>query len=302
MNKKIMKILLIYNPKAGGGKALQKLEKVKQLLTTYLIDFELILTNFKGHATEIVANCKLKLYDGIIAAGGDGTFFEVLNGYFNNPVKLDIPIGILPVGTGNSLAKDILLDNNDIESFVALIKKGNKRPIDVIKVNCNDKEFYFANTMGLGFVSDVIVTASRLKFFGKLSYTLAVIYNTIKLKVFPVKMIVDGRELKLDNVFISFSNSKYTGGNYLLAPTAKIDDGLMDLIVVNKLGRINLLKTFPKIFSGEHVKTRFVDTMHAKNIVIETNSVKLLSPDGEIFGTTPAEISCIQGAIHLFME
>ncbi len=295
-----MKILLIFNPQAGGGKASQKLENVKNLFTAAQIDIELILTEYRGHATEIVSKSDLSLYDGLVAAGGDGTFFEVLNGFFRNEGKHDIPLGVLPVGTGNSLAQDIIENNDSLEDFIKLIKNGNTRAIDVIKVKNSSQEFYYANTMGLGYVSDVNITANGIKFFGKIAYTLGVLYHTMKLRTYPVKITYDDQVLNLNNVFISFSNSRYTGGNYFLAPAAKIDDGLIDLIIVNKLSRINLLKTFPKIFTGKHVETRFVDTLKAKNIKIETQSKKFLSPDGEIFGQTPVEISCMANGIRVF--
>jgi diacylglycerol kinase (ATP) len=106
--------------------------------------------------------------------------------------------------------------------------------------------------------------------------------------------------MNMDNVFVIISNSKYTGGDYLIAPRAKIDDGKLDLIILNKLSRINLLKTFPKIFDGSHVDTQFVDYIQAKTIKLETNVPKILSPDGEVCGEFPAEVSCISGAIDLF--
>jgi diacylglycerol kinase (ATP) len=297
-----MKILLIFNPTDGGGKAYNKIEIIKELFISSGVDFDLILTKHKGHATEIVINSNLSNYDGIVAAGGDGTFFEVLNGYFRNINAVDIPFGILPVGTGNSLTRDIIEHNGNLEDFIRLIKDGNTRKIDVAKVKNSKEEFYYANTMGIGYVSDVNITANKIKLFGKLSYTLGVLYHIIKLKTYPVKMTCDDQEISLNNVFISFSNSRYTGGDYLLAPGAKINDGLIDLIIVNKLSRINLLKTFPKIFTGKHVETRFVDTLKAKNIKIETLTNKFLSPDGELFGQTPVEISCIPEAIRVFSQ
>jgi len=297
-----MKILLIYNPQAGGGKASSKIEKVKNMFQTSGIDFDLVVTKYKGHATEIVSDSNLNLYNGLIAAGGDGTFFEVLNGYFKNKQRPDIPLGVLPVGTGNSLTRDITRTAKKTLDFINLIKKENTRSIDVVKVINGTNEFYYANTMGLGFVSDVNITGNRIKYIGKLAYTLGVLYHTITLKSYPLRLIYDEKELNLNNVFISFSNSRYTGGNYLMAPEAKINDGWIDLIIVNKLRKIDLLKTFPKIFSGKHVETRFVETLKAKKIKIETEVSKPLSPDGEIFGQTWAEIICIPNGIRVFSD
>lgn len=297
-----MHIYLIFNPKAGGGKAGDKIDQLKNLLALSGISYKLAVTEYKGHATDLTANLDVSPYDGIVAAGGDGTFFEVLNGYFKNKHRNSMPLGILPMGTGNSLTQDIMEKEHQLENFVRLLKKGYTKPIDVIKVKNSSHDFYYANTMGLGFVSDVNITANRIKFFGKTAYTLGVIYNTIRLRSYPVKITIDNSVHELKNVFISFSNSRYTGGNYLLAPDARIDDGFIDLIIVNKLSRINLLKTFPLIFSGKHVETRFVDTLKGKHVFVETASHKFLSPDGELLGYTPAEITCIPQAIRIFAD
>ena len=295
-----MKVLCIYNPKAGGGKSVKLLEKIKKLFIAYSIDAEFVFTEYSRHATEIVKNTNLSLYQGLVVAGGDGSFFDVLNGYMNKPGRLDTPLGILPIGTGNSLSRDVLDEKNSLEDFVRLIAKGDTRSFDIAKVQAEKEEFYFANMMGFGFITDVSATAAKLKVFKKMSYTLGVLYNTIKLNIFDLKMIADGIEYDLENVFVIVSNSKYTGGDYLIAPKAKIDDGMLDLIILNKLRRIDLLNTFPKIFDGSHIHTKFVDYIQAKNIKFETKEPKMLSPDGEVHSELPVNISCIPGAINIF--
>ena len=198
------------------------------------------------------------------------------------------------------MSRDILGEEGKLEDFVKLIKDGKTKSFDIAEVKSEKQTFYYANMMGFGFINDVIETASKLKMFKQFAYTLGVLYNTIKLNTFDLKMTVDGEELNLDNVFVIISNSKYTGGNYLIAPKAKIDDGKLDLIILNKLSRINLLKTFPKIFDGSHVDSKFVDYLHAKTIKLEAKVPKSLSPDGEIFGEFPVEISCISAGVEIF--
>ncbi len=297
-----MKVLCIYNPKAGGGKSLKYLEKIKKLFVNHAINAEIIFTEYPRQAIEIVKSVNLSLYSGLIVAGGDGSFFDVLNGYMINPDKSDIPLGILPVGTGNSLARDVLNENNSLEDYIKLIAKGETKSFDIAKVQSEDETFYFANMMGFGMVTDISETASKLKIFNKLAYTLGVIYNTIKLNSFELKMTVDNEEYNLDNVFVIVSNSKYTAGNYLIAPKAEIDDGMLDLIIVNKLSRLNLLKTFPKTFNGSHIDTKFVDYKQGKQIIFNAGKSKILSPDGEVYGELPVNISCIPAAVNIFAK
>ena len=240
-----MKIICIYNPQAGGGKSRKHIGEIKALFNEFSIDADIIFTEHANHSAEIVAEADLNNYSGLVVAGGDGTFFNVLNAYMKKEDK--IPLGILPVGTGNSLSRDILEPDSKLRDFVNLIKEGKTKRMDIAEVVSNDKTFYFANMMGFGFITDVSATAAKLKMFKEFSYTLGVLYNTIRLNTFDLTITIDGKEETWDNVFVIVSSSKYTGGNYLIAPRAEIDDGKLDLIILNRLSRLNLLKIFPKI-------------------------------------------------------
>jgi YegS/Rv2252/BmrU family lipid kinase len=296
-----MLALCIYNPKAGGGKAGRQLDKVKNLFKKYKINVDIILSEYPHHASEILKNIKdLSKYDTLIAAGGDGTFFDVLNAYMKHKQNHSLNFGIIPIGTGNSLARDITNHINDFEFFFEIIANQKIKKFDIGKIQSNEKTIYFANMMGFGFTTDVTLTASKLKIFGSFAYTLGVLYNTIKLKTYPLKMIIDGKEYDLENTFITVSNSKYTGGNYLIAPKAIVDDGKIDIIIVNKMGRINLLKTFPKIFDGSYINSPFVDYVQAKNVRFESKDEKIFSPDGEICGKLPISISTLNKKIGIF--
>jgi YegS/Rv2252/BmrU family lipid kinase len=295
-----MKILCIYNPQAGGGNSTNHLDEVKQLFDKYDIDAEIVFTEHSKHSTEIVKEKDLTKYAALMVAGGDGSFFNALNGYMQKPDNQRIPLAILPVGTGNSLSRDVLGEEGNIEMFVKLLKNGKTKRYDIAKVKNEKETFYYANMMGFGFINDVIETASHLKWLKSLSYTLGVIYNTIKLNTFDLTITIDGEEQVFDNVFVVISNSKYTGGNYLIAPKAELNDGKLDLIILNRLSRINLLKTFPKIFDGSHINSEFVDYVQAEKISLRAKVPKNLSPDGEIYGEFPADISCLKGAIEIF--
>jgi len=296
-----MKLITVYNPFAGHKRAEKLLSKVQDSFSKRNIQSEFILTESQGNAIDIVKNLKFEDYDGLISAGGDGTLFEVINGYFQNVSKRRIPIGVLPVGTGNAFIRDMDLDNTQWQEAIDIIIKDKPKKVDVGKFLFDDKDYYFLNILGLGFVSDVGETAHKLKFIGNLSYTIGVLYQLITLNSYKVNIEIDGKSYDRDNLFVEVSNSRYTS-NFLMAPDAKNDDGFLDVTLLSKITRRRLLKLFPTVFTGEHVNQDEVETFKAKKIKISTEVKKILTPDGELFGTTPVEIECIKHAVDIFWK
>jgi diacylglycerol kinase (ATP) len=296
-----MKILLIFNPNAGHGHAGKILSQVEKALNDHNIEFDLQLTHFPGHGIDIIRTANLTLYDGLVAAGGDGTIFEVINGYFQNPVGVSIPIGILPLGTGNAFARDLELDHSNWIEAIKIIANQKTRKVDVGKFHANDHDYYYLNILGLGFVADVTKIAHKLKLIGNFSYTLGVLIRTIFLSADTLSIEIDGQILERDCTFVEISNTRYTA-NFLMAPGAIIDDGLLDVTIANKLNRRRLLKCFPKIFTGEHVLMPEIETFQAKSIKILSKKAKTLSPDGELFGTTPVEVECLKQKIEVYWK
>lgn len=296
-----MKILLIYNALAAHKRAKKILPQVESYFKEREIDFDLRLTEYPRHAVEIAKNANFKDYDGVVAAGGDGTLFEVVNGYFQNPSETRIPLGVLPTGTGNAFAKDLDLDASHWMVALEVIKLNKPRKVDVGVFHTEGKKYYFLNIMGLGFVADVTKTAHRLKLFGNVSYTLGVLFQTAFLKAHQMKVELDGKVLEGENIFVEISNTRYTS-NFLMAPKAEIDDGLLDVTLVKKLNRRRLLKCFPLIFTGEHISLEEVDQFKAKKIEIVTDVPKIITPDGELLGTTPVRVECLHRAIEVFWK
>lgn len=296
-----MKILLIYNAHAGNGRARRLLPQVESALIEYNIDFELEITNYPGHGVEIVKNANFNNFDGIVAAGGDGTLFEVINGYFQNKTGKIVPIGVLPVGTGNAFARDLNLDYTQIKEAIQIIANQKTRAIDVGKMTTHGQVYYFLNILGIGFVTDVTKSAHKLKLFGNLSYTLGVLYHTVFLKTDKMVFEIDGNHSIKECTFVEVSNTRYTA-NFLMAPTAIVDDGLLDVTIVKKISRLRLLQSFPKIFTGKHVEMKEVETYKAKQIKMNSFKTKTLSPDGELLGTTPVDIICLKQAVEMYWK
>jgi len=296
-----MKMLLVYNYKAGGGRAEKLYPDVETVLTEKGIQYDELFTEYRGHGIDLVKETDLTGYEGIIAAGGDGTLFEVINGYYKNAALKKPPIGVLPIGTGNAFARDLELDSDHWKDAIDIISRCKPRKVDVGHFKTHGEDYYYLNILGMGFVADVTKAAHSMKFLGNVSYTLGVLYETIKLSTHQLNIELDGKKLDSENVFVEISNTRWTS-NFLMAPKAAIDDGLLDVTIVNKLSRRRLLQCFPKIFTGEHINEPEVDQYQAKKIKIVTNVPKVLTPDGELLGATPIEVECLHKAVEVFWK
>ncbi len=295
-----MKLLIVFNPNAGHGRAARKLAAIRTKFESLGIQTEYKPTRYSGHGVELVARTDLSGFDGLVAAGGDGTLFEVLNGLYKHPKSARIPLGLLPIGTGNAFARDLGLKPAAWSDAIDLLQRRNTSEVDVGLVKAADRTFYFLNIVGMGFTVDASKTAHKLKFFGNTAYTLATLWQVLKLKSYPLVADLDGRELNSNNIFITISNTRYTGTHFLIAPDACIDDGLLDVTILENLPRHRLLKLFPTIYDGRHVQYKEISTHKVANINIRSPEAMLLGPDGELIGHSPAEITCLHKDLTIF--
>lgn len=290
---------MVLNPTAGHGRASRERDDIEASARALGLELDTHITRRRGHATEIVENARLEDYDGIVAGGGDGTVFETVSGLFRNPAGATLPFGVLPVGTGNSFSRDIGLNGDRPRRALEIIAAGRTRTVDVGRCRFGDHEVHFLNILGVGFVTDVTGTAARLKVLGNGAYHVGVIYRTVFLDTFPLRIELDGRFIERDATFLEISNSRYTA-DFLMAPSARIDDGLLDITLLGKISRRRLLRLFPTVFSGDHIHHSEVETFTATHVAVATEVPKTLSPDGELKGATPAEITCLHRALQVF--
>jgi len=293
-----MKILIIYNPHAGSGRARGLLPEVTAYVKYKGLDATIICTEYSGHAVEIAAQAKLDDFEAIIASGGDGKQFEVLNGYYQNSGANKPPIGLIPNGTGNAFMKELNLLRTDWKKAIDIIALNQKRLIDVGRFISEDKTYYFLNIVGMGFVTEIAEASVPLKWMGNTAYTVATLLKLVSLKSQKITIELDGKIMQRDGVFVEVANSTYTGTSFYIAPEAEIDDGLLDVIILNKISRLRLLRLFTSIFDGTHINYPEIEYIKAKKIkVIEEKSGRLI-PDGEILGSTPIEIECLHQEIE----
>ena len=299
-----LRLLLLFNPHAAFGRASRLLPRVVTALRQFA-EVDVQKTIGRGDAVQRVAAANLASYDGLIAAGGDGTLFEVLNGLYTHSPDRRIPLGLVPVGTGNAFARDLGLMPGDWEKGVAVIGTRRLRRVDVGCVECGpvdapESAFHFLNIIGAGLPVDAMRAAERVKFVGSAAYSLAAFWRAMLLRSYPLAIELDGERVEQDAMFIEISNSRYTGTSFLMAPNARFDDGLFDVTLVRRLPRWRLLRLFPTIYRGTHVEYPEVLTRQARSIRILGPGGLALAPDGELRGHAPATITCLRGDLEIF--
>jgi YegS/Rv2252/BmrU family lipid kinase len=294
-----MKIALIANSRSSGVSQNKLTPDLEKKLKEHNIRFDLLPTRYHDHATELVKQISIREYDAIVSMGGDGTNFQVLNAVLKYHGDSDLPpLGILPGGRGNSFAKDLQI--NSVADGIEALGRQTTRGVDVCRFSQKEAAHYFVNLMGFGFVTDVAKTAARFKWAADFSYVIGVFHRLLGLAFHQMDLEIDGEVISGPNCFVEICNSKYTGGNMLMAPEAKIDDGLFDAVVVSPLSRASLMATFPKIFKGTHEENPAVRFIKGKSATVYTEPQKALLPDGEIFGTTPTEITILPHLVRYF--
>lgn len=291
----------MFNPEAAKGRASRVLGQLRARMDQRGISARVLTTAHPGHGQALVSGCTLHEYDAVVAAGGDGTLFDVLNGVMDHPLNRRPPLGLIPLGTGNAFSRDIGLNPGAWPSAVDAVAARRTRRIDVGLFEDDNDRCHFLNIAGFGLVTEAGRTSARLKTLGRSAYTLGALWHAMLMRSTRVSLRVDGREIVEHAVFVEISNSRYTGTSFLIAPQARVDDGELDVVILRRLPRIRLLRLFPTIYSGRHVEYEEVATLRGAEIFIEAPAGLEGMIDGEFRGRTPARIRCLPSQIEMIV-
>jgi YegS/Rv2252/BmrU family lipid kinase len=291
--------LAIVNPAAGGGKCGKQFPAALEKLRGLGVEVDVVETSAPGQASALVREAFAAGRRHFIAVGGDGTGYEIVNGLFPRAADVaedDRPtLGFLPLGTGNSFLRDF--SEEGAEYSMAAIAEGRSRPCDVMRMQHATGEINYINLAGIGFAADVNARAARYKSLGDFGYILAVILETLWLRRLTYRMTVDGESMEQQANFICFNNSKFTGGNMKMAPQAATDDGRVDMVSAGPMGRVSLLATLPKVFTGKHVEHPRVGQRHATTIEFDLDEELDVMVDGEALRLRPTRLDVLPGAL-----
>ncbi|MBA0087737.1 MAG: hypothetical protein HRJ53_22355, partial [Acidobacteria bacterium Pan2503] len=249
------RLFAIVNPAAGGGRSAKLAGPALARLRQNKLQVDSVASTGPGHALELAREAYDQGYRQFLAVGGDGTAHEILNGVFAGRRSVErVTLGFLPLGTGNSFLRDFA--NNGAEAAAQAILDQRKRAIDLIRLNHATGEVFSFNLLSVGFTADVAALTNRaFKAFGPLGYLLGVFVRVVQLhrRSFALRCDEDQEWDERRSLFLTFNNSKYTGGTMLIAPEADPADGLIEFVRWGPIGRLGLLRNLPRLYDGSHV-------------------------------------------------
>jgi diacylglycerol kinase family enzyme len=289
-------MLAIVNPTAGGGRCGRSVDPLLARLAG--LDVEKAETTGPGHATELAREAYRAGTRAFLAVGGDGTAFEVLNGLM--PAEERVALGFLPLGTGNSFLRDF--SDRGVDHAVECISAGARRPCDILRLRHKDGVTYSINYVSLGFPATVGATTNRwFKPFGRLGYVFGVLTHLVRLPIptFPLRLDEEDATRREPCLFLTFSNSKYTGGTMMIAPQADTADGLIEHVRMGRIGRLSLLRNFGRLFDGTYVDLPQATRRPVTSVTFELEGPAEVMIDGEVIRLHCEALDILPGALDV---
>jgi diacylglycerol kinase (ATP) len=295
------KYLAIVNPVAGGGRSRKLLEPALDRLRAGGIEVEVSPTSFAGQATEIARQAYSRGVRSFIAVGGDGTSYEIVNGLYPQALESEPPtLAFLPLGTGNSFLRDF--SNLGVEYAIDSILAQRTRLCDVMRMRHRTGVIYYINLLSMGFSADVAtLRARRFSGWGEFGYLTSIFLTLARFYRRPFPVRTEGAQ-EFDNrrcLFVTFNNSKFTGGTMMIAPQAAIDDGLVEYVRWGPIGRLGLIRNLPGLYDGTHIEHPLAERKAVRRIEFKLNDPVDVMVDGEVQTLHCEELDVLPGALNV---
>jgi YegS/Rv2252/BmrU family lipid kinase len=293
----------IVNPAAGNGRAANLAGAAISQLREKGMHIDVIASTAPGQTVQLANEAYEQGYRQFLAVGGDGTAHEILNGIFvGRDSVIRVAIGFLPLGTGNSFLRDFT--NDGTQHSMEALSKGRTRSVDVLRLTHDSGQVYSLNLVSLGFTADVGSFVNKsLKGLGHTGYMAGVFVKLLQLNHRPFQLRCDADE-QWDSrpcLFLSFNNSKYTGGTMLIAPQADPEDGLIEYIRCGAVSRTALLRTLPKIYNGKHMQHPMVERRSVRHVEFNIPEPVDVMIDGEIAKLRCQALDIVPSAVDIFV-
>jgi len=290
--RRLYVLILAINPVSGRGRARKKALIAKEYFK--LLEIRVIL--LEGHSLDDFREKLIELLEhetisGVVAFGGDGFIHEIIQ----HIVPRDIPLGVIPCGTGNDFARSIGVYKLSLTQQMDLIAQSDSRAIDLGRV----EQTWFAAILSSGFDALVNERANVMQWpKGRMRYNIAMIEKIIQLRAHSYRILLDGDHIDVEATLVTVANGPSYGGGMNVCPDAKLTDGLFDVMVLGKVSRTELLKVFPKVYSGRHVGHPAVTFYRCREIEIVGSGSSYA--DGEPISPLPLTATCLGNAMKVW--
>jgi len=294
-------VCVILNPWAGRGAGRQKRPELERELRQLGVDHAKVETHGRGGAIELTYQALERGYKCIAAAGGDGTINEVVNGLLGSREQggPQATLGIVPLGTGSDFVKVLNgVVPNDAVGAARRLAAGSTRLVDVGQANGR----YFINGVGMGLDAQVAHETTKIKILkGVAVYLVGVIRALASYTSYPMTVRFDDQEVRRRLLFASVANGRCQGGTFWMTPDASIDDGLLDLCLVDKMRLPAIIRHIPNLMEGSHTRLRWVTMGRARRITVDSAGPMPFATDGEVLATDArhVEINVLPQALEV---
>lgn len=288
---------ILINPTSGKGRSAKAAPLAVQRLRNRGLQVEVLEAGSAEGSLYLARQAVANGVDALIACGGDGTVHLALQAVAGT----DIPLGIIPVGTGDDIARALELPLKDVAAAADVIADGRIRHVDYGRVQTSDgQQRAFLAVMSAGFDSEVTERANTMTWpTGTSRYLLATMAELRVFKPVEFRISIDGQTLVSEGMMLAVGNGSSYGGAMLVCPNASPDDGQLDLTFLGRMSKLNFLRTFPKVFKGTHIHHPSVRTLRGQNLHIEAPGQTAYA-DGERVGPLPVDVSVVPRGLQVF--
>jgi YegS/Rv2252/BmrU family lipid kinase len=293
--------LAIINPAAGGGRCRKLVGPALERLRAGGLTLETVETSGPGDATRIARDSYARGYRRFLAVGGDGTSFEIVNGLFPGAENGETPVlGFLPLGTGNSFLRDFT--KLGVEGAMEALLAQRRRACDVLRMRHREGVIHYINLLSVGFAADVNATRSRtFAGWGEPGYILSIFLRLAQLhrRPFPLRLEGGGAPDLRRCLFLTFNNSKFTGGTMMIAPNAEVDDGLIEYVRWGPIGRMGLIRNLSTLYNGTHIHHPLAERHAARRIEFDLDAPVDVMVDGEALTLQLESLDVLPSALRV---